>query len=666
MSKRSFAPLSLLSLAVALPLAISSCKTSPMGGGANDSAQDVADGGKPGDAPKRRDRRLQNRLGLTGTTTAGGDPGALIATSMSSKVGVLLDEVPLSIRDRVAAALIAKPADFWVQRAKRQINLTTYRLVFRSYFYKAGSGKNQLPIPPDSVWNVTLSGTPFRDVNGTHDAVSVNYNFNSTLLSTADSPARSEPNLATIGGTWDEPFILPLDPELVFQRTGYACMDEAEFPPNSVDSEEVDSFYDQTCGVEKEPSMEGCHQTVLPTSTCVQAVNASIGSVKTQVHFVRLPWNAATADQVRVGPLSTTAGADLQVVQSEFHINRTIYRYFQPSACELVEQCIGAPGWRRLLQFATADRNTGNHTLNIGAVDYQLTGVGGPTLNDVNHIFEYSSCHKHYHFTHYGSFSYGGNLATTTKRGFCLQSTDRFSNIEVSPLDNAYAGCEYQGVEAGWVDEYKAGLPCQWIDVTNVDTSGAPVTQPLTFVSNPDGFLCEGTPVLDANGNQVYEPTSFRTASGDVVNRPKCNFAPNWNANNTDSYNVTLQKPGEGYVTAACAHGQIGPLRNCGFANTGTTFACTPGQTARLTCSLPQGAAPQAVRVCDYSAKMHSGVACTNADSLNSAVVAAGNPSVTFACPAAKDANEPGGTVSLYTAPVYDGDAAAAVTCTLN
>jgi hypothetical protein len=345
-------------------------------------------------------------------------------------------------------------------------------------------------------------------------------------------------------------------------------------------------------------------------------------------------------------------------------VNRVIYRYFNPSACELVEQCIGAPGWRRLLQFATADRNTGNHTLTIGAIDYELTGVGGPTLNDVNHVFEYSSCHKHYHFTHYGTFSYGGDLATTTKRGFCLQSTDRFSNIEVSPLTNAFSGCEFQGVEMGWVDEYKAGLPCQWIDVTGVDTSKGPVTAPLSFVSNPDGFLCEGVPVLDANGNQVYEPTRFRTASGAVVNRPKCTFAPGWDSNNTDSYNVTLQNPGQGYVTAPCTRGQLGPLKNCSFTAANPTVACPAGKPAKLNCRLPSGAAPQVVRVCDYSAQLRTGIPCTQGDSLASSVVDGGNAAINYTCPAARDANEPGGMVSLYMAPVFDGDAAVAASCT--
>ena len=48
------------------------------------------------------------------------------------------------------------------------------------------------------------------------------------------SPGASEPALSTIDGTWDEPFDLPADPELVMERTGYDCLEEATYPANSV------------------------------------------------------------------------------------------------------------------------------------------------------------------------------------------------------------------------------------------------------------------------------------------------------------------------------------------------------------------------------------------------------------------------------------------------
>jgi hypothetical protein len=81
---------------------------------------------------------------------------------------------------------------------------------------------------------------------------------------------------------------------------------------------------------------------------------------------------------------------------------------------------VGGSGWRRLLQFSSVNWNTGKVTLDIGAVDYLLSGEGGGDLAKHN-IYELSECHGHYHFMHYGSFTFGDeNVTTSSKRGFCL------------------------------------------------------------------------------------------------------------------------------------------------------------------------------------------------------------------------------------------------------
>jgi hypothetical protein len=596
--------------------------------------------------------------------TGAGDPGALVRTQMTSTVGVLLDEIPAASRDAVAQTMLAKPNDFWIARARRQIDLTTYRLVFRYAYYAAQkyTKRMQLTLPPPPVQRVTLSGLPRRATIDGHDLVVVDYTLDSTLVTDSASPGISEPKLANIGGKWSEPFTFPIDPELIFQRTRFACLDEAEFPPQSTDSEEVDSFYDDSCKVEKALSQTGCHQTELPTESCVDAVKSKIGHISTTVDYTRLPWNAATANEFRVGVITNPTGSNLTPESEEFRTNRITYRYFPPNDCALVEQCVGAPGWRRLLQFATADRDTGTTAVNIGSVDYFNT-AGGSALSQHN-VFEYSSCHKHYHFRHYGSFSFNKDAGLTSKRGFCLQSTNRLANNEVSPLWEPYGDCSYQGISVGWVDEYKAGLPCQWIDVTTIDTSKKPVTGPLTFVSNPDGFLCEGTPVLDASGNPVWEPTSFKTETGAPVDRMKCNFYPQWFDDNTDSYDVTIPRPGEGYVTAGCLHGETGPLRNCALQQQPQRFDCPAGGTKTVSCTVPAGSGPQVVRACDYSLALATGIPCTYQDALGSAVVSAGAAtSVTIKCPGAKDTTETGGHYSLYTGALDPNGAPATVTC---
>ncbi len=586
-----------------------------------------------------------------GSSPARGDyadpPGALVRITMTGKVGVLLDEIPSSQRGEIVRKLFHQPSSFWITRAHEQIKLMVYRLSFRSSFYAAA--KKQLPLPPESLWRINLTSTPHRRIYSGHDLIIVTYRLTSMLVTDEDSPGSSEPNLSVSGGRWSEPFVLPLDPELLFERTRFACLNESEFPPHSVDSEEVASFYDYTCRPQEKLSNRACHQTELPTMSCEQALREKIGDLRTDLQFERLPWDEQVARPYIIGDVTNLDGPDLQVYKAEFRTNRLIYRYISSDSCTIAERCVGGTGWRRLLQFSTADENTGTKDLDIGSVDYFVEGKENPLQQ--HHVFEYSACHNHYHFTHYGQFSFGD--AVVSKRGFCLQSTNRVANRTSSPLGHDYGDCRHQGVSAGWVDEYKAGLECQWVDVTDVDTQKSPVARDLKFVSNPDGFLCEGNYVSDEAGNQLWERTTFTTSKGEPVDRPKCDFFKDWFANNVDSYSVTLPVSGDGFLTTPCGHGELGPLRNCGFKYDGV-HTCKAGTQVEQKCTSRVGM--RVLRLCDASVQLHSGTACKLDDALANIIVTSGGTNVSFACPAARDVREPGGLYSMYEGQVSLGN----------
>src|SRR6478735_6556414 len=404
--------------------------------------------------------------GAPGAAGDSADPGALIHVTATSRVGVLLDEVPQSIRERIASALLAKPDSFYEARARRQLTLSSYRLNFRAAFYDEDSGKSQLPLPPPEVQAIHFSKkagkTAHRATVEGHDYVLADYELEATLVTDVDSPGISEPALAEVGGTWQEDLVLPVDPELLVQRTGFACMDEAEFPPNSVDTEDVEFFYDQECDIEPELSTEGCHLTKLADMSCVAALTANVGKVETSFLFERIPWDADLADAARVGEVETEAGADLAVVGDELNVNRLTYRYITPSACSLAEQCVGGTGWRRLLQFNASEKNVGSEAVNIGDVNYYLDDSKNDNPNANHHVYEYSECHNHYHFNHFATFTYGDDPNLGSKRAFCLESVARYANHEQSPTWSAYGGCSFQGITQGWGDQYNAGIECQW------------------------------------------------------------------------------------------------------------------------------------------------------------------------------------------------------------
>jgi hypothetical protein len=172
-------------------------------------------------------------------------------------------------------------------------------------------------------------------------------------------------------------------------------------------------------------------------------------------------------------------------------------------------------------------------------------------------------------------------------------------------------------------------------------------------------------PVLDAAGKQVYEPTSFTTAKGEPVDKPSCSFMANWEANNKRAEEVELPGVGKSFVTEPCLRGQIGPLRNCGFAKQADLETCTPGAGVKLHCTVPAGGAPHTVRLCESSSVLKSGTACAHAFALGNSVVTSAGVDVTIPCPAARSAAESGGLYSIYSSPLVDEDAAQQVTCTV-
>lgn len=626
-----------------LPLLFAAALCAPLGSGCDDDPADPA----PADAAVEPDAAVE------------ADPGALVAVEAHSTVGVLLDELPVTMRARVAADLLARPEAFWIARATEQMRLANYRLVYRGAFYDEAEAKGSLPLPPEALWRITVQPPERRTVDG-HDHVAVDFRFESTLLSPADAPAESEPALADVGGTWSEPFVFPVDPTLVFQRTGHACMDEDGFPRFSVDGESAHIFYDHECEAEA-PGEESCHLSgVLPEESCLEALEARVGRVDLTVDYTRLPWDPALADAVRHGEVASMSGPDLRVSTEHLANNRVVYEYVSARSCAFVEGCVAAPGWRRLLRFDSATLNVGSAPVDIGAVDYFLEGDPADIENHRHGVYEYSECHDHYHFRHYGSFAYGD--APGYKNGFCLESTDRGHNNELTPLASHY-GCDYQGVDVGWYDLYHGGLPCNWIDVTDVDTAAGPVTAALQFDSNPDAFVCEGSFVTDETGAVMWETTEFTAEDGAPVDRPLCDFVPNHAANNAGRVDVTLPLPGEGLVTAPCTRGELGPLRDCDFAPEGEPFDCAPGEPLRLSCVVADRERPQALRACPTSAALGIAIPCVHRDAAAVAVVGSDPIEVEVACPAPIEDDEPGGRFALFTAPAFGPDGRQAVDC---
>jgi hypothetical protein len=300
--------------------------------------------------------------------------------------------------------------------------------------------------------------------------------------------------------------------------------------------------------------------------------------------------------------------------------------------------------------------------LHIGALS--LTDPVNPW--QLSNVFEFGNCDQEWDFNFYVDFAY--STVTGVKRAFCIEDTNRYHNDELTPLAGTYQTCDYQGISSGWGDEYQFGISGQWVDITNVDT-----TQPhdLTYTMNPQRFLCEGQ-TLDINNQPVdptdlsdlvFDPTSLHDAQGKPISRVRCQFAPNYAANNVAKVSVS-QGPG-GFVNNACDRGQVGPLRDCGFTPPGAVHSCTAGSMVRLRCKADES--KQVLRACEVSQSLRTGIPCTYLNSAANKIIDEDGETVTFTCPAVRDGTAVNaGGYSLSHAPLVPGEPAAAVACSLS
>jgi hypothetical protein len=581
--------------------------------------------------------------------------GALVEVSMNSRVGVVLDEVPLAQRGALASFYANKPAQFWKDRAAAQLKHTNYRLTYRQFYYEESPPRAMLALPPQSLWKIDLKPGGARRITTEdgHDAVVVDYTFKSTLLSDASTPGESEPALRRVGGVWDEPFKFPLDPEFLFQRTGYACIDESGYPLRTADSENTAQFFDQDCDVET-PAESSCHFSEFPAESCVKALRRHVGRVDTSLRFERVRYDASKAASVRVGQYTQQNAPDLAVIAEGLENNRVVYRYIEPNSCAVQENCVSGSGWRRLLMYDASIKNSSPVDLTVGAVD-----ADSPFVE--HNVFEFSACHEHYHYSHYGDFRYGQTQGD--KRAFCIESTDRYFNTEQTPLAHPYS-CDNQGIASGWGDTYIAGIECNWIDITDVSIPPAGTTKTLEFALNPDKFICEGAPVTNSQGEQLFTPTDEVSENGEPVDRPLCDFAQGYANNNLAQRQVSVPKDG-GFITSDCTRSQAGPLRDCGFRERAENVSCSPGSQVKLKCRVDNGGSSQVLRVCENSRELGGVIACMYNEALTTSVVSSSWTNVNFTCPAARAGAETGGSYGYFTAPLLPTDGNRSVTCQL-
>jgi hypothetical protein len=159
----------------------------------------------------------------------------------------------------------------------------------------------------------------------------------------------------------------------------------------------------------------------------------------------------------------------------------------------------------------------------------------------------------------------------------------------------------------------------------------------------------------------VFDPTSLQDAQGNPISKMRCQFAPNYSANNVAKVSVS-QGPGS-FINDVCDRGQIGPLRDCGFTPPSEIHSCAAGSTVTLQCKT--AGSQQVLRVCETSQALGIGIPCTYLNSASNTIIAGDSEKVTFTCPAVRDAAVAGtGGYSMSHAALLPSHTSKPVSCT--
>jgi Lysyl oxidase len=153
------------------------------------------------------------------------------------------------------------------------------------------------------------------------------------------------------------------------------------------------------------------------------------------------------------------------------------------NACSAIEGEV-TPGLRTLVRFTVMTPNIGNQDIFVGDPNDHVAAGDG--------LFEFASCHNHFHFRHYALYELvdprTGQVWRAAKRGFCMLDTDPVPTSfgGTPPREGKFRSCGAvgipgnQGITAGWADTYRFTLAGQYFVLDGGD--GQPVVPPGDYV----------------------------------------------------------------------------------------------------------------------------------------------------------------------------------------
>jgi len=148
---------------------------------------------------------------------------------------------------------------------------------------------------------------------------------------------------------------------------------------------------------------------------------------------------------------------DLIVDQASLRQHWVVRTEDLPASFCSVEEGGITPGEHQLVRFTVSTPNIGDADLAVGDPNEHIAANDG--------LFEFATCHNHYHFRHYALYELvdpaTGHVWRAAKRGFCMIDIEKVQGY-TGDADNKphFTSCGRvgipgnQGISKGWADVY--------------------------------------------------------------------------------------------------------------------------------------------------------------------------------------------------------------------
>ena len=191
-------------------------------------------------------------------------------------------------------------------------------------------------------------------------------------------------------------------------------------------------------------------------------------------------------------------------------------------------------GTHRSLRFSVLVNNVGDADLYVGDPLAHMDPNGDGNFADQDGLFEFASCHAHFHFRNYATYEIlrvnaDGSLGSPVqarKRGFCMLDTTPWALEGTAPKARYYTNCGNltihgnQGISTGYGDMYVKQLPGQLFLLSDPNEPVPPGRYVIRVTANPPFAAKKGEvcPAKDAQGFcHMFREQRYDNNIGEVV-----------------------------------------------------------------------------------------------------------------------------------------------------